>query len=156
MSEAATLEKAADKAPPEIRRFQLADLDRAGRWIVPRMAQAWPHLNERALVSFLRGILFSNEFLFLYQPHAVALAQVIGTHTLSPKPIVQERFVWVEDRANKEHIACAVLFYDRIREWAKGMQCETIIVEEMSDVPHDLIKDRLGRIFSREQKFARV
>lgn len=140
----------------EIRKFQLPDLDRHGRWILPRMASAWPHLNERALVGFLRGILASNEFLFLYQPHGVALAQMIGTHTLSPKPIVQERFVWVEDRDDKEQIANAALFYDRIRDWAKSARVETVIVAELSDVPIDLIKERLGRIFNRQQQFARV
>jgi hypothetical protein len=31
-----------------------------------------------------------------------------------------------------------------------------LIVEENTDIPHDMIKEKLGRIFSRQQQFARV
>lgn len=153
-----TLEKPVAEKPPAvaITKFALPDLDRHAAWLLPRLRQAWPHLNERALIGWLRGLIYSNEFLFVTQPHAVALAQMIGSHTLSPKPIVQERFVWVEDRENKAWVNDAAAFYPRIKEWAKALGAEQVIVEEMSDVPHDLIAKAAGRVFKREQQFVRV
>jgi hypothetical protein len=94
----------------------------------------------------------SNEFLFLYQDHAVALATAARPHPLAPKPVVQEIFVLAE----KEHEAEAAVMYDEFARWARGLGIDTVVVEEMSDVPHDMIKEKLGRIFTRQQQFARL
>lgn len=145
------------EAPLEpVRRFELPDLSRHGAWIMPRLLQAYPHLNERAAANWLQTIIHNNEYMFLFQEHGVALAQVLSSHTLSGKPLIQERFVWVEDRKEREQVRNAAAFYDQFLRWAKGHGAEVIIVEEMTDVPHEMIKERLGRVFSREQKFARV
>lgn len=142
--------------PAIIRRFQLPDIDRHARWLMPRMLQAYPHLDGRGVLGFVNGLIYSNEYLFLYQPHSVALAQMMSAHTLSPKAVVWERFVWVEDRDDKTQIEEAAGFYDEMHRWAKATGCETIIVEEATDVPHETIKQHLGRIFTRQQQFARV
>lgn len=139
-----------------VRRFEVADLSRHGKWIMPRLLAAFPNLNERSAASWLQTIIYQNEYLFLYHDHGVALAQVISINALSAKPIVQEIVVWVEDRSNNDQVVSAADFYVEFARWAKHQGAETIIVEEMSDVPHDLIKDKLGRIFTRQQQFARV
>ncbi len=141
---------------PVIRRFAIPDLDRHGKWILPRLLQVYAHLNERAAAGFLQGLVYSNEFLFLYQPQGVALAQAMSAHTLEPKPLVMERFVWVEDPKDPVQVERASHFYTEIYRWAKAQNCATIVVEEMTDVPHDLIKARIGRIFNRQQQFVRV
>lgn len=139
-----------------LRRFQIPDLDRHGKWILPRLLAAYPHLTERTAAGFLAGIVYQNDSLFLYQSHSVALAQMVGSHTLAPKPIVWERFVWVEDPNDKQQVEDAAVFYDEFARWAKAQGCETIVVEEMTDVPHEIIKQKLGRVFNRQQQFARL
>lgn len=141
---------------PIVRRFELPDLDRHGGWIMPRLTQAFPHLTERSAAGFLSSLIYNNEHLFLYQPHAVALAQVLSANALANKPVVWERFVWVEDPKDKQQVADAASFYSEFQRWAKAMSVEVIVVEELTDVPHDLIKEKLGRIFQRQQQFVRI
>lgn len=143
-----------DVPPPagNMRRFQLPDLDRHGRWLVERLSKAYPHRTERELMGWLRGLLYSNEFMFLYQDHAVALAVMTRAHPLEQKPIVQEMFVFAKEGHDRE----AVAFYGEFVRWAKNMGVETIIVEAMSDVSHDAIKEKMGRLFTRQVVFARL
>lgn len=142
--------------PIQVRRFDTADLSQHGKWIVPRMLTAFPHFNERGVATFLQNIVYNNEYLFLYQPQGVALAQVLSAYSLDAKPIVYERFVWVENPEDKRQLANGAGFYTEFRRWAKSLGAEVIIVEENTDIPHDLIKEKLGRIFSRQQQFARI
>lgn len=139
-----------------VRRFGMPDLDRDALWLIPRMRQWLPHLNDRALVSYIRGIVNENGFLFICCENAVALAQVEGAHTLSPKPIVRERFVFVKDAKDKAHVAAGAALYAEMARWAKSLGCEVLAVAEMSDVPHDVIKESLGRVFTRTQYFVRL
>lgn len=141
---------------PAIRRFDTADLSRHGKWILPRMLQTYRHMNDRAAATFLQNIQYNNEYLFLYSETGVALAQTMSAHSLDAKPIVYERFVWVENKDDPEQIKQAAAFYHEFSKWAKSQSAEVIIVEENTDVPHDMIKEKLGRIFSRAQQFARV
>ena len=141
---------------PVIRRFDTADLSKHGAWIIPRMITVFPHMNERAVATFLQNIVWNNEYLLLYSDNGVALAQVMSAHSLDAKPIVYERFVWVENREDKEQIKQAAEFYHEFYKWAKSQSAEVIIVEENTDVSHDLIKEKLGRVFTRQQQFARV
>ena len=151
---AALAEKIEVEEPAQLtmRRFMPADLTRHGGWIMRRLIQAYPNQNERSLAGFLRGIIYDNSSLFLYQDHGVALAQVSNVHTLAHKPIVYERFVFVEEG----YVQQGVEFYGEFERWAKSQGIEQIIVEEMSDVPHDVIKEKLGRLYTRQQVFARV
>lgn len=136
----------------DIRRFELADLSQHGGWIMERLLKVYPHQTERSLAGWLRGILSLNTVLFLYLPHAVAFAEVVRASTLSAEQLVVERFVFCQ----KGHEAEAAEFYREIARWAKSMDVKTLLVEELSDVPHELVTERLGRIFTRTQKFARV
>lgn len=138
----------------EIRRFQIPDMDRHGAWMIPRIIRAHPHLDNRTLIGWLRALVYNNECLFLYQPNSVALAQVERAHTLNPRPIVRERFVFAKD---DKHIDEAAAFYERFATWARQQNCETLIVCEQSDVPEDKVKKVLGgRLFTRPQLFAKV
>lgn len=140
---------------PAIRRFDLGDLSRHGAWLVPRLVAAL-ELPEQRLGAWLRGMVDTNEHLFLTQDHSVALAEMQRANGLADKPIVRERFVLVEDIKNVEHIREAAGFYDEFRRWAKNLGAEIILVEELSNVPLEMIKEKLGRIFTRTQQFARV
>lgn len=142
--------------PTMTRRFDIPDLDRHKMWLLPRLYKAYPHLNERSLIGWLRSVIYSNEYLFLFQDDAVALAQCMSAHTMQPKPVVEERFVFVRDIESKEQAEAASEFYTQFAVWAKHHGAEVVIVEEMSDVPHEQIGKKLGRIFTRQQLFGRV
>ena len=140
---------------PMLRRFDLADLSRHGKWLVPRLVQAL-ELPEARLGGWLRSLIDSREFLFLTQDHSCGCAEVQLVNGLADKPVVRERFVFVEDINNKDHVTEAAAFYDEFLKWAKSLGADTLLVEELTDVPDSMIKDKLGRIFIREQRFARV
>lgn len=141
--------------PPaaEVRRFTIPDMDRHP-WLISRIIRAHPHLNNRTVIGWIRGLCYDNECLFLYQPNSVALAQVERAHTLNPKPVVRERFVFARD---DKHVGEAAAFYERFATWAKQQGCETLLVCEMTDVPEEMVKKALGgRLFTRPQTFAKV
>ena len=140
----------------EIRRFELPDMDRHATWFMPRFVKEFPHLNDRQAIGFLRGVLYSNEFCFLYQDHGVALAQTVNAHTLQYEPIIWERFVWVEDSSNQKQLEAASHFYTHFGTWAKRQGIKIVHVDEKTDVPLDLIQARLGKVNVTEQKYARV
>ena len=142
--------------PAPTRRFELADLSRHGPWLMKRFAQKLPDIHERFVAGYLSRLVYDNEHFFRYQDHAVALFQLIHSPGIKTVKIVQERFVWVEDKEDKNQIKNAAEFYYEFLKWAKSQSAEVIIVEENTDCPHDMIKEKLGRIFSRAQQFARV
>ena len=139
-----------------VRRFELADLNLHGEWLLPRLRRTYQHLNDRAAASWLRSILYNNEWLFLCQPHGVSLSQVLYSEALSPKPIVRERFTWVESPELVEQTSDAQWFYAEIQRWARSLGADPIILDETSDVPPELVRERLGRVFERKQLFARI
>lgn len=154
MTEAA--EKIEIREPAAIRRFEVADLSRHGPWLMKRFAAKFPDLAEQHIGGYLRGLTTANASLFLYQDDAVALAEVTFSAGIKRAMQVQERFVWVEDRSDKDQLECAADFYDNIKAWAKSMGAERIIVCEDTDVPKTLIEARLGRVFDTKISHARV
>lgn len=161
MSDTATAEKIEIAEPPFTRRFERPDIDQHAAWFIPRLIKTFSHLNERAVFTWLLNIMQSNEFMFLYQEHAIALAQVVA-YTVRPENTIEEIFVWCEDPKDKKHVEDAAYFYDHFYQWAKRKGLSTLIVAECSDVPPDLIKKQLGndeqskRLFERKVYFARV
>lgn len=152
-----TASLAAANAPlAEIRRFTLPDMDRVGVWLVPRLIQVYPHLNNRTIIGWLRGMMYDNEYLFLWQPNSVALAQMERAQTLAPRPMVRERFIFCRDPKDKKNQEEAGAFYERFATWARQSGCDTLLVMEKSDVPEEMVKKQLTRLFTRTQTFAKV
>jgi hypothetical protein len=136
------------------RRFQLPDLDTHGRWIIARLLKVYPHRTERDLIGFLRGIIGSNDYLFLYRDCGVALATVAKTNPLVLKSHVEEIFVWVAPGHNPTE---AAPFYEDFAQWTRHQSLDVLIVEEQTDVPHEVIKATLDkRLFTKTVQFARV
>ena len=146
---------AAPPPPADIRRFQIPDLDRHGGWLIKRLLLAYPHLDQRSLIGWLRGLISLNECLFLYQEHSVALAQVERSHTLAPKPLVRERFVFCQDPAYEDEAAA---FYPKIATWAKHQGCHILVIKELTDVPDAKIRRALatGKFQERTQTFVKM
>ena len=143
-----------DEQPPQplVHRFSTGDLSKHGGWVMKRLLQAFPKQNERSMAGWLREIVNDNSSLFLATDNGVALFQVLSVHSLEHKPWIFERFVF----AKEGYVAEGAEFYTKAAEWARNMGVEQIVVQQMSDIPADLIKDRLGRLFNRTQVFARL
>ncbi len=142
--------------PAFVRRFELADLSRHGPWLLKRFAQLLPDVPEKNVAGYLSGMLRDNEHLFLYQDHAVALAQLIHSPGLKPSKIVQEKFVFVEDKNDKAQCEAAADFYTHMKQWGKRLDAERMFVCENTDVPKAMIEARLGRIFDTKISHVRV
>ena len=153
--------EAAEKiAPPHemavVRRFELADLSRHGPWLLQRFGVEFPEVPERTVAGYLRGLIESPEYMFLYQDNSVALAQLIHLPGFQVRRAVQEHFVWCEDKADKRQLEYAADFYVHMAEFARRRDAQTMFVCEKTDVPKHLIEQRLGRLFDTKTTFARV
>jgi len=139
-----------------VRRFEQADLTTHGPWLMKRFMAKLPDVREQHIGGYLRGLVYDNEHLFLYQDNAVALAQVIHSPGIKATKVVQERFVWIRNREDKAAQEAAADFYEHFKAWAIRLGAERIIVHEDTDVPKPLIVARLGRLFDTTISHARV
>lgn len=126
--------------------------------MVQRLKTTYSHLNDANLVGWIRNVIFSPEYKFMYQDNSAALFQVISSHTLQPDPIVEERFVFCENKDDAGHIEQATAFYTEAAKWAKHQGARTVIVGECTDVPEEQIRasDGIGRLLKRQQVFFKV
>lgn len=139
-----------------LRRFALADLSEHGPWILGRLLKLHPHLDQRTLAGYMRGMVDSNDFLFLYQPNSVALFSLERGDILSPKPVVREHFVFIREPDDAEHLVEAGAFYEHVKMWSKNLGAEFLMLSDKSDVPLDKIQRKLGKTFERQVSYARV
>src|ERR1700690_2522471 len=139
-----------------VRRFEPADLSQHGPWLIKRFMAKFPDMPEKAFAGYLSRLVWDNEHMFLYQPHAVALAQLVHSPGIKTVKIVQERFVWVEDRNDKDQLEHAADFYLEMKLWGTRQSVERIIVCEDTDVPKALIEARLGLIFDTKISHVRM
>jgi len=153
----ATAEKLVDREIATMRRFEIADLSSHGPWVLKRLLTAFPTMTEQSAGGFLRSLIYSNEYLFLFQEHAVGLAQQVSGYDMRPHPIIQERFVFVENKSDPDQVEAAADFYTEFYRWALLKGVEEIIVDENTDVPRALIEDRTrARLFKREMMYLKV
>jgi hypothetical protein len=132
-----------DIAP--LRRFELADFHRH-TWLSARIAKAYPEMTERYVLGWLRGLIYNQEYCFQYQEHAVGLCNLVRSYGLQARPMIVEKFVFAEDPANSAHQEAAAQMYVEFAAWGKFMDCDRmLLVGQLSDVPKDMIKDRLGK-----------
>ena len=156
MSESALKIEEPVHVPAPVRRFEPADLSQHGPWLLKRLAAKFPDMPEKAFAGYLSQLVSNNEHCFLYQPHAVALAQLVHSPGIKTVKIVQERFVWVEDRNDKDQLEHAADFYLEMKMWGKRQDVERMIVCEDTDVPKAMIEARLGRILDTKISHVRV
>jgi hypothetical protein len=91
-----------------------------------------------------------------HQPNSIALVQLERGYMIEPKPIIRERYVLARDPKDPEHVTEAALFYDHIKMWAERLEAEFVILSDMSDVPLDMIKKKMGRTFEKHITYVRV
>lgn len=144
------------RIPYPVRRFEIADLSEHGPWIMARFKSKFPEYSDREVAGYLSRLVYDNEHMFLYQPDAVGLAQIVHAPAIRMVKLVQERFVWIKDRTNKDQQEAAADIYLKFHSWAKGQEAKRLIVCEDSDVPKNLIEARLGRLLDSKITHARV
>lgn len=135
-----------------VRRFATADLNTHGKWLLARLTVALG-IDERRAAGWLQSLMFSREYSLMFQPHSVALAQMSYGDTLSTTPVIHIKFVFAE---SEEHILEASRFYEEFRRWSETLGAQIMVLDELTDVPDDMIKKVLGRVFTKQQMFARV
>ena len=146
-------------ALPDIqtRRFEVPDIDRHGAWLSVRILRAYKNLDQRNIRGFLNGLVYNNEVCFLYQDNAVGLAQADRAWSLNPRTVVRERFVFCRDPENQQHIMEAASIYSQFARWARNIGAETLVVEELSDVPDSIVRQAIkGRFGTRSETFVRL
>jgi hypothetical protein len=145
---------------PAFRRFALPDVPTMGAWLLWRLKERYPHVQEKNVAGWLRGAIEGNETLFIRSERACAMAQV-KYHELNPQPYVEEVFVLTMGResdgniedAHREEAAYAYLEFKR---WAEAMGASEIIVDRCSDVAREHMQEMLGKLYMRETVFAKV
>lgn len=138
-----------------IQRFTVANLSSCG-WFLHRLVSKYPNKNEIGWANYIRSLCNRNDCLFICQPHAVALAEVVQTDTLAGVSVVQERFVWCEDRIDHRQVEAAADFYDEFHRWARALGVKEMVVAKDTDVPMEMIKARLGKIFVTDVRHVKV
>jgi hypothetical protein len=137
------------------RNFVLPDWTDTRNWLLPRLKVKWPHLQDIQIDGWIRSIIDGRDFMLIRTDNAVACAQMVKD-SLSPVPEVIEKFVIAKSRENGDHVEeCMHLYGDLVR-WAKNVGARDFTIEQFTDVKHEIIAARLGRVFDRETKFLRV
>lgn len=154
------------------RRFVLPDLNDKGEWIVKRlrnpeedMPKRYAHSQDREIFNFLRSVIDSPEFLFVRTDHAFILAQLMR-EPLMHNPVAKEWFVLClkmddinkpeEEKAQINPQDEAAYLYSVMFEWAKHSSAEELRIENYTDVPRDMVKARLGKLFAREMIYSKL
>lgn len=151
-----TREPAAEPSPPPpavaVRRFDLPDFyTPMVSWLIPRLAERYPPIEPQVIAGGLRSIMHLPEYLFIRTDHAVALAQY-RADWLMPRAVF-ERFVLAE---SKDFVAEAAELYGHISRWATGMGVTEIVVEQFTDVPRPMLRERFSSVRMREMLIART
>jgi hypothetical protein len=125
----------ADNCFGEIRRFALADIPGWCPWLLEQLREKWPTISETTLVAKIRGWNAGNEFLFIRNDLAVALAVVLRDN-MDGRPYVRAIFAFARDGAAQsspgEHAIIAL--YRHMAEWAKSMRAIRVYFGGRSDV----------------------
>ena len=135
-----------------VHRVVLPDLDRSGSWLIARLKTKYPHLTDREVTSWFRGIMESSEYLFIRRNKGVLLAQSLRD-PLTHIPAIREIFCLAQDGGVED----AAALYADLRRWAEGLGAVEIIVETFSDVSKVQIAEVLGtRVSARPISVARL
>lgn len=145
-----------EHVPMTVNRFQMPDMNDKGIWMTQKFRAKWPERQDRFFVSWLGGLMGSNEYYFIHTKNAVALAARIQ-EGLSSTPSVRVWFVLAKDVQNKDHLEEAADLYEAIAQWSSNIGASRIIdLDKFTDVPKPMIQDRLGgRLLVEETMYAK-
>lgn len=137
-------------------RFSLNDLTVHAEWFIPRLLKVYPHLNERSVATWLRGVMDQADLFFQAGATGVSCVALVHPDTFTSRAVVQERFTWVADPTNAAQVDEALAFYDGIQRWTKGLGIDVLMLSEHSDVPAEALRTKFKRIYTRQTSFLKV
>ena len=142
------------KPIPDIicRRFNLPDMSEMGLWLFKRLESRYPTAPDSTFSGWLRGAMESNEYHFVRTDNAVGLAQIYRL-PLDPQAHLTEVFVLVKDQ---DALPEGAEIYRAFKRWGESMGADEIIVERQTDVPREMIREALGKVWVRETFFCKM
>jgi hypothetical protein len=143
-----------------VNRFTTGDLAKYGEWLLWRLKERYPQLAERNAASWLGSLTNTNDTMFLRTASAVGVAQLLRRR-LDPQPFVEEVFVLCKGRDSDGAIeqsayAEGALIYAEFKRWGEGHGASELVVERWSDVPREMIKATLGKLYLRESAYVKI
>lgn len=153
-----------EKSEPQsarVMRFGPADFQDLGEWLLWRLKDRFPQIHQSMVAGWLKGSMDSNEIMFLRFGRAVGMASIGHKNLLDPRPVIEEIFVLVKGRdtdgvIEKPAFEEGARLYGEFKRWGETLGASEMLVERMSDVPRDLIKLALGRVWAREVVFTKL
>lgn len=67
----------ADEKMPTVRPFGMVDIGTHAPWLVEKLREWYPHLNQANIVGWLRMLMGNNECMFLRTDHAAGLVMIM-------------------------------------------------------------------------------
>jgi hypothetical protein len=119
----------------QIRRCTLADMPEWEAWLIGRLRQKWPTISDVSFRGKLNGWNASNEFLFIRNDLAVALA-IAMRDNMDGRSYVRAIFAFARDGAAQSSPGerAIVALYRHMREWAKSMRATRVYFSGRSDI----------------------
>lgn len=129
-----------------------ADLKLLMPWIYERLTDFYRGVSIQMMHNWLSQTMNSNEYLFIRTKRSVGLFAVVrGELGLVH---AEEKFVLTEEKHEPEGQS----LYKAAANWAGNAGLKEIRVENMSDLPRDMIIASLGgsKVYRREQAWIRL
>jgi hypothetical protein len=106
-----------------------------GPWLLQRLREKWPTIGDGGFLGKIHAWNASNEFLFIRNDLAVALAVVMWDN-VDRRPYVRAIFVFARDGAAQSSPGekAIVALYRRMREWATSMRATRVYFSGRSDI----------------------
>ena len=117
------------------RRVARADVEQLRHWLCQRLAKRYPERNQDAIYIWLVQAVDSNEYHFVRNDRAIALAG-IQYRVMKPARVVEE-FAFELGYDGSEEVqpdrTVSASLYPEILRWAKGMGAKQVLLLEFSD-----------------------
>lgn len=149
----------------QVRRVSRADVEELRHWLVGRLAKAAQTYNRDAIYTFLVQALDSNEYLFIRNDRAVAMAAV-QSRPLRPLRVT-EMFCYAigyepDDQSDEptvfrsEAAQSAATLYPAIKAWAKGLGAAQCYLLDHSDTTPYHVEKVFGALATGKFRWAVV
>lgn len=130
-----------DQPMPSVRPFGMADIGSHAPWLVEKLREWYPHLNQSNIVGWLRTAMGNNECLFLRGDHSAGLAMIMHEPM---SPVFSVREVWSVVQAGHE-IEGEALLKEYFR-WSKLQGAAWLERSGDTDIAQDQWRKALGKV----------
>ena len=139
------------RAAGDVRRVTEADIRVIGPAVCERLKDKFPAASTDALMSYLRAQVLRLDVLFVRTENAIAMFEVVREPLCDSD--IRERFVFALPKTIPEAVAEAADLYPFAMRWGDDIYVNHMYIEELSDVPRDMIKERVGKIRLKQQTY---